>query len=205
MLHMYMFHTSFTVHLWGILRQNIYFSAAKKTGGKTKPSKDGVIPLHKNVRRDGVDEKHKGEKYVRWTGTKGLGLHNSQIADSTVLIDYLPPFQNVGQNCVLCPQEKGLDSDDEIIKHYRCVHISRLINIHQINILMCRCSEVCSRGTDNSVCNRHYHCIECWHPFDTKVKLRVHILAKHSELYTLAELQHWAPGRNSDKKPKRKK
>ena len=137
--------------------------------------------------------------------TKGPGLHNSQIADSTMLIDYLLPFQNVGENCLLCPQEKLLDSDDEIIKHYRCVHISRLINIHQVNILMCCCSEVRSRGTDNSVRNRHYHCLECWHPFDTKVKLRVHIIAKHSELYTLAELQHWAPGRDADKKRKKKK
>ena len=168
-------------------------------------TKEGVIPMRKNVRRDRVDEAHKGEKYVRWSGTKGPGLHNSQIKNSTVLIDFVPPFQTIVQNCALCPQEKVLDTNEDIIRHYQRVHISRLINIHQVNILMCRCSEVCSRGTDNSVHNRHYHCLECWHPFDTKAKLRVHILAKHSDLYTIQELQHWAPCKGGNKKPKKKK
>ena len=57
------------------------------------------------------------------------------------------------------------------------VHIEKLLVVHDVNILMCRCSDIRSRGSDKSVRNHHYHCIPCWHPFYTPAKLRVHKLA----------------------------
>ena len=148
-----------------------------------------------NICRDGVDERCKREniKYLKWQGKKGRGLHASQVKVKTVLIDYVPSNQDVNADCLLCPMEKTLNGKADAIDHYKWVHIAHLLTVKNVNLLRCRCSEIRSRGTDNSVRNRHYHCIECWHPFDTGPKLRIHKLSKHSDKYSDRDLGHLRP------------
>ena len=147
------------------------------------------------MRRDGVDEKCKREniKYLKWQGTKGRGLHPSQVKVKKVLIDYVPNSQDVNADCMLCPKEKTLNGNADAIDHYKRVHITHLLTVNNVNMLRCRCSKIRSRGSDNSVRNRHYHCIECWHPFDTGAKLRIHKLSKHSDKYSDHDLAHLKP------------
>lgn len=146
----------------------------------------------RNVRRDGVDERcaRLGIKYLKWQGERGEGLHISHEPTSTVLIDYLPRGQKVNEDCILCPQEIHPISKYDLNVHVRRVHVAKLITIRDTNLLMCRCSDIRSQGCDNSVRNRHWHCIACWHPFTTPAKLKVHILAKHKDDYTKQELNH---------------
>ena len=161
------------------------------TGAKAS----NVIVVPRNVRRDGVDEECRKQniKYLKWTGSKGKGLLVSQIKSNVVLIDYIPNKQDENSDCLLCPKEKCLGGRADAIDHYKRVHISRLIQISNINILMCRCSDIRSRGSDRSIRNRHFHCIACWHPFDTPAKLRIHKLAKHSDKYSEVDLAHLKP------------
>ena len=160
-------------------------------GGKAS----SIIAVPRNVRRDGVDEEcHKQNiKYLKWTGSKGKGLHVSQIKADVVLIDYIPKKQDENSDCLLCLKEKCLGGQADAIDHYKRVHISRLIQVTNINILMCRCSEIRNRGSDQSVHNRHFHCLACWHPFDTPAKLRIHKLAKHSDKYSELDVAHLKP------------
>ena len=46
------------------------------------------------------------------------------------------------------------------------------------------------KGNDRSARNRHWHCIECHHPFHTPAKLKNHMLHKHSDVYAENELKH---------------
>ena len=132
-------------------------------------------------------------KYYKWTGTKGSGLHPSQVKTSTSMFNYLPRQQKPNTNCILCPKQKIFETQYDMELHFRCVHIAKLLVIHDVNILMCRCSDIRSRGSDNSVHNHHYHCITRWHPFDTVAKLRIHKLAKHSDVYDEPSLVHLKP------------
>ena len=169
--------------------------SSRGKAGKSSVDSKNIIKIRKNIRRDGVDEKCVKEniKYYKWTGTKGSGYHPSQVKTSTSMIDYIPPKQKPNSDCILCPKEKILETQFNMQLHFRCIHIAKLLVVHDVNILMCRCSDIRSRGSDNSVCNHHYHCIACWHPFDTAAKLRVHKLAKHSDIYDEPSLLHLKP------------
>ena len=146
----------------------------------------------RNLRRDGVDEKcvREGIKYYKWKGTKGRGRHISHEPSSKVLIDYIPRGQKINEDCVLCPKEIRPSSKIELLAHVRRVHVAHLITLRDMNLLMCRCSDVCSQGRDNSVRNRHWHCIDCWQPCTTPAKLKTHILNKHKNEYRDPELAH---------------
>ena len=169
--------------------------SSRGKGGCASVDAKNIIKVWKNIRRDGVDEKCVQEniKYYKWTGTKGSGFHHSQVKTSTSMIDYIPPQQTPNTDCILCPKEKILETQFDMQLHFRCVHIAKLLVVHDVNILMCRCSDIRSRGSDNSVRNCHYHCITCWHAFDTGAKLRVHKLAKHSDVYDKPSLLHLKP------------
>ena len=153
--------------------------SSRGKGSKGSVDAKNIIPVRKNIRRDGVDEKcaKQNIKYYKWTGTKGTGYHPSQVLTSTSMIDYVPAKQQPNTDCILCPKEKILETLFDMQLHFKCVHIAKLLVVHDVNILMCRCSDIRSRGSDKSVHNHHYHCIPCWHPFDTPAKLRVHKLA----------------------------
>ena len=168
---------------------------SKGKGRAASVDAGNIIKVRKNVHRDGLDEKCVKEniKYYKWQGTKGSGLHPSQVKTSTSMIDYVPSQQSPNTDCILCPKEKILETKFDMELHFRRVHIAKLLVVHDTNILMCRCSDIRSRGSDKSVRNRHYHCITCWHPFDTGAKLRVHKLAKHSDVYDPPSLLHLKP------------
>ena len=69
-----------------------------------------IIAVPRNVRRDCVDKEcHKQNiKYLKWTGSKGKGLHVSQIKANVVLIHYIPNKQDENSDSLLCPKEKCL-------------------------------------------------------------------------------------------------
>ena len=68
-----------------------------------------VIVVPRNVRRDGVDEECRKQniKYLKWTGSKGKGLHISQIKANIVLIDYIPNKQDENSDCY-CARKKNV-------------------------------------------------------------------------------------------------
>ena len=169
--------------------------SSRAKGGRASVDAKNIIKVQKNVRRDGVDEKcvQQNIKYYKWTGTKGSRFHPSQVKMSTSMIDYIPPQQTPNTDCILCPKDKILETQFDMELYFRRVHIAKLLVVHDVNILMCRCSDIRSRGSDNSVHNHHYHCLTCWHPFDTGAKLRVHKLAKHSDVYDEPSLLHLKP------------
>ena len=105
--------------------------------------------------RDGVDEKCVKEniKYYKWTCTKGSGFHPSQVETSTSMIDYVPSQQTPNTDCILCLKEKILERQFDMQQHFRRVHIAKLLVVHDINIHMCRCSDIRSRASDKSVHN----------------------------------------------------
>ena len=69
--------------------------------------------------------------------------------------------------------------------HVQRIHVSKLIIVKNYTLLLCRCSDVRSRGDDDTVRNRQ--------PFDTGAKLRIHKLAKHPSIYPEACLEHLKP------------
>ena len=131
-----------------------------------------------------------GITYCKWHGRKGPGMHISHVPTKTVLFKYIPRGQKMTEDCILCPKEKHLNSNYDLLVHVRRVHFGHLITIRNMNLLMCRCSDIPSQGTDNSVCNRHWHCIQCWQPCTRPAKLKTHILAKHKGVYEKGELKH---------------
>ena len=174
-----------------------YFHVGSTPNKKSKPSKPpvNIIKIRKNTRRDGVDEycRKNNIRYMKWTGTKGKGLHPSQVKSSKSLEGFIPKGQQPNSNCILCPMEKIVQGKTDMTVHVQKVHVAKLIVVKQYTLLLCRCSDVRSRGEDGTVRNRHFHCITCWHPFDTGPKLRIHKLAKHPDIYSEASLEHLKP------------
>ena len=187
-------YTSQEYFLKGFIKNISFVGSSRAKGGHASVDPKNIIKVHRYVRRDGVDEKcdKQNIKYYKWTGTKGSGLHPGQVKTSTSMMDYVPQ-QNPNTDCILCPKVNILEIQFDMQLHFRRVHIAKLLVVHNVNILMCRCSNIRSRGSDNSVHNHHYHCITCWHPFDTGAKLRVHKLAKHSDVYGKLSLLHLKP------------
>ena len=173
----------------------MHVGATPNKKSKASISSTNVIKIKKNTRRDGVDEycRDNNIKYKRWAGTKGKGLHPSQIKNAKSLVDFVPKGQQPNSNCILCPMEKIVQGNKDMKVHIQRVHVSKLIVVQKYTILLCRCSDVRSRGDDGTVRNRHFHCIACWQPFDTGPKLRIHKLAKHSDIYSEASLEHLKP------------
>ena len=157
----------------------------------------------RTLRRDGVDEKcaREGIKYYRWKGKRGKGRHLSHKPVSKVLIDYIPRGQKIKEDCILCPKEICPSSELELLDHIWRVHVRRLITLRDMNLLMCHCSDVCSQGCDNSIRNRHWHCVQCWQPCTTPDKLRTHLLYRHNDIYQENELNHLKKSRG-DPEPK---
>ena len=97
---------------------------------------------------------------------------------------------SLNEDCILCPQEIHPTSKYDLLTHVRWVHVSHLITIREMNLLMCRCSDIRSQGRDNSVRNHHWHCVDCWQPCVIPSKLKQHMLAKHKDKYNKHELKH---------------
>ena len=142
----------------------------KSSHGSTKPSPVSRADLIKkkaciaskvlsktcqNLRRDVVDEKcaRLGITYLKWKGRKGLGMQVSHVPAKKALFKYVRRGQRMNEDCILCPKEKHLNSQCDLLVHVKRVHVGHLITIRDMNLLMCRCSDIRSQGTDNSVHN----------------------------------------------------
>ena len=138
-----------------------------------------------NVRRDHIDEECKrlGIYYKKW-----VPLNPDQTSHCSVR-DYnddtkVPEEQEVGEWCIMCPKNRFMWNCLLIRKHYLSVHQKKLLVIGDYKLWRCKCSEVCSHGSDNSARNVHYHCHLCFHPFKTKDLLGTHLVTQHPEIET---------------------
>ena len=138
------------------------------------------VHLHQHsVCGDGVDEQcaEKGIVYRRWVPNPDLQGHISirPFLDSTIVSDE----QRVPGHCLLCPKMKYFIDRHSANYHYTHVHIVHCLVIEDYKILMCKCSDVRSRGSDYRAHNRHYHCYQCYQPFDQPAQLAQHLIIKH--------------------------
>ena len=138
------------------------------------------VHLHQHsVCSDGVDEEcaEKGIVYRRWVPNPELDIHMSirPFLDSTVV----PDEEKVPGYCMLCPKKKFFLDRHAANYHYTHVHIVHCLVIEDYKILMCKCSDIRSRGSDYCAHNRHYHCYECYQPFDQPAQLVRHLIIKH--------------------------
>ena len=63
--------------------------------------------------------------------------------------------------------------------HYTRLHWKRKINLLDLHLLSCKCSEVPKRGKDNTIRNGHHHCPICHKPCDQSKPLTVHMVSHH--------------------------
>ena len=138
------------------------------------------VHLHqRSVCSNGIDEEcaEKGIVYKRWVPNPDLEGQISirPFLDSTVLSDE----QKVPGHCLLCPKKKYFIDMCSANYHYMHVHIAHCLVIDDYKILMCKCSDIRSRGSDYCARNRHYHCYECYQPFNQLAQLAQHLIIKH--------------------------
>ena len=128
---------------------------------------------------DGVDKQcaEKGIVYRRWVPNPDLEGHISihPFLDSTIVSDE----QRVPGHCLLCPKMLYFIKRHSANYHYTHVHIVHCLVIEDYKILMCKCSDVRSRGSDYRALYRHYLCYQCYQPFDPPAQLAQHLIIKH--------------------------
>ena len=133
----------------------------------------------RSVRSDGVDEEcaEAGIVYRRWMPDPERDSHLSirPFLDNSIL----PEEQNIPGHCLLCPRKSYFTTRKDAEYHYNHVHIEHCIVVEDTKILMCKCSDVRSRGTDYCARNRHFHCYICFRPCDQKVQFAKHMIIKH--------------------------
>ena len=119
-------------------------------------------------------------KYIFWKGSEPkkegqLHMSHQPFVDAPLII----PQQPLDVHCVLCPRKKELVGEVHTEEHYHCVHCGHSLVINDIILLMCKCSEVHSTGSDSSIHNSHWYCLECWHPFRLYHQLKHHFRTQH--------------------------
>ena len=133
----------------------------------------------RSVRSDGVDEEcaEAGIVYRRWVPDPEMQSHISirPFLDNSIL----PDEQKLPGHCLLCPKKSYFTTRKDAEDHFNRVHIQHCIIVEDSKILMCKCSDRHSRGTDYCARNRHYHCFVCFRPCDQKVQLAKHLIIKH--------------------------
>ena len=102
----------------------------------------------RSVRSDGVDEQcaEAGIVYRRWIPDPEMDSHLSirPFLDNSIL----PEEQKLPGHCLLCPKKSYFTTRKDAENHYNHVHIEHCIVVEDTKILMCKCSDVRSRGTD---------------------------------------------------------
>ena len=140
----------------------------------------------RSYRGDGVDEECERLqiKYRRWQGNDlpKEEPHASHLPFGTTPIIAVDQHQH--DYCLLCPRQRALDENWDVQRHYRSVHELGHLVVNDTIIMVCKCSEVRSRGwkTDKSTRNRHFHCIICHHPRDNLHQIGNHMYKKHREI-----------------------
>ena len=85
--------------------------------------------------------------------SKRAGYAHFHVPVKKALFKYVPRGQRMNEDCILCPKEKHINLQYDLLVHVRRVHVGHLITIRNTNLLMCRYSDIRSQGTDNSVHN----------------------------------------------------
>ena len=140
----------------------------------------------RSYRGDGVDEECERLqiKYRRWQGNDlpKEEPHASHLPFGTTPIIAVDQHQH--DYCLLCPRQRALDENWDVQRHYRSVHELGHLVVNDTIIMVCKCSDVRSRGwkTDKSTRNRHFHCIICHHPRDNQHQIGNHMHKKHREI-----------------------
>ena len=148
---------------------------------------DTIITYEKrSYRADGVDEEcdRLKIKYRRWDGNdepkeEPHASHLPFGSDQLIATE-----QHQHDYCILCPRKRALDENWDVKRHYRSVHEMGHLVVNDTILLVCKCSDVRSRGwqADKSTRNRHYHCIVCHHPRDNNHQIGNHMYKKHREI-----------------------
>ena len=155
--------------------------------GRAKPPAcDFTLPTSiqfKNIRQDRVDEECQrlGTYYRCWVPLNPQQVSHPSVHDfndDTVI----PDEQDIPEWCILCPQNTYLKNYNLGHHHYLSRHHKTLLVVQDFKMFSCKCSEVRSHGSDNSTCNKHYHCHLCYHPFRTADLLSTHYISQHPEL-----------------------
>ena len=158
--------------------------------------------VQRHVRRDRVDEEcaHQGIVYKKWEPLDPEQDSHASVMDATDTT-IIPDKQDIPSWCILCPRNKHLRTHDFTYKHYLRVHHRKLLIINACKMLSCKCSEMCSHGSDHSAHNLHFHCYLCFHPFKLGDLLATHLITRHTEI-NLCEVRHLMhqnnPHRNYD-------
>ena len=114
----------------------------------------------KNERKDTVDEQLENIKYVFWKGNElkkegQLHISHQRFMDAPIVITQ----QLLDTHCILCPRKKELVGKVYDEAHYQHVHHGHSLVVKDIIMLMCKCSEVHSAGSDGATLNSHWHCL----------------------------------------------
>ena len=152
-------------------------------------SRPQSIWQHK-VHRDRVDEECErlGIYYKIWRPlnpeqTSHISVRD--VNDDTII----PEEQEIPQWCILCPKNCVLPNYHFAVNHYRSVHQSTLLVVNETKMWACKCSEMRLHSSDNSARNKHYHCLECFHPFKRSDLLATHISTQHTDI-GLFQIRH---------------
>ena len=165
-------------------------SAEKKRGrprGQAKPKTEQYMLefkiMQRHVRCDRVDEECacQGIVYKKWEP-----LHPDQDSHTSVMdatdTTIIPEDQEIPSWCILCPQNKHLQTHNFTYKHYLRVHHRKLLIVNASKMLSCKCLEMCSHGSDHSACNLHFHCYICYNPFKSSDLLATHLITCHTKI-----------------------
>ena len=177
-------------------------SVGRPRGRAKPPARDRnrhFCIVQKNVRHDGVDEEcaRLGIYYKKWRPlnpdqTSHVSIHD--LEDATVI----PHEQEIPQWCIMCPHNRFLKNEQLGLKHYLSLHHKTLLIVRDFKMWACKCSEVCSHGSDNSTRSMHYHCFDCFHPFKMGDLLSTHLVTAHEDI-RLAEVRHLMSDSNPHK------
>ena len=149
-----------------------------------------VKVIQRHVQRDRVNEEcaRLGIVYKRWELLNpDQSSHPSvrEMDDGTII----PEEQSIPDWCILCPRNRYLKDHSFAHIHYLCMHHKKLLVVNNSKMLACKCSEICSHGSDRSARNQHFHCCVCLHPFKAGDLLATHMITSHTEI-DLSQVRH---------------
>ena len=177
-------------------------SVGRPRGRAKPPARDcnkHFCIVQKNMQHDGVDEEcaRLGIYYKKWRPLNPEQTSHVSICDvddATVI----PHKQEIPQWCIMCSHNRFLKNEQLGLKHYLSLHPKTLLVVRDFKMWVCKYLEVRSHGSDNSACNMHYHCFDCFHPFKMGDLLSTHLVTAHEDIW-LAEVRHLMSDSNPHK------
>ena len=173
--------------------------------GKAKPhtsdfSAPGSI-LQKNVRHDRVDEEciRLNIAYKKWKPLNPNQKSHVTIRDFNNATK-VPDEQEIPEWCIICPQNSLLNNAKVTRNHYLSWHHKKMLVIGNQKLWACKCSEMWSRGNDNSARNMHYHCTKCFQSVKLPSQLTHHMVTQHTTV-EVCQVHHLMDDKTKEKHP----